>query len=248
MKVLELYKKIDELIPHSLSCDWDNDGLMCCSAPNKEVKRVLLTLDVTEAAVNFAVENKFDVIISHHPLIFRPISSVVSPKLINLIKNDITVISLHTRLDKINGGVNTVLAESLDLKDFKTFSDDGIGLIGEIDSKLSLNEFAERVKSVTSAPFLEVVSADIPCHRIALVGGDGKDSLNYAFKAGCDTYLTGSMSYNTLTDASELGINVICAGHFYTENLVLDKLSEMLVKIDSTILCKHFISNLIEVF
>ena len=98
MKVLELYKKIDELIQHSLSCDWDNDGLMCCSAPNKEVKRVLLTLDVTEAAVNFAVENKFDVIISHHPLIFRPISSVVSPKLINLIKNDITVISLHSNL------------------------------------------------------------------------------------------------------------------------------------------------------
>ena len=108
MKTRELYNKLEERIPRSLSCQWDNDGLMCCPDGNKEVKRVLIALDVTGAVVDYAKNNGYDVIISHHPFIFNGLKSVddegyISAKLISLIKSDIAVISFHTRLDAVEG-------------------------------------------------------------------------------------------------------------------------------------------------
>ncbi|MBQ7380915.1 MAG: Nif3-like dinuclear metal center hexameric protein, partial [Clostridia bacterium] len=74
--VSELYEKLDRAIPTSLSCEWDNDGLMCCPDPKRPVKRVLLALDITESIVDRAIDEGFDVILSHHPLVFRPIPSL----------------------------------------------------------------------------------------------------------------------------------------------------------------------------
>ena len=111
MTVKELYEKLDKRIPKELSEPWDNDGLMCSPDTSLEVKKALLTLDVTEEIVDFAIERSYDLIISHHPLIFRPVSHItednhVARKLIKLINNGISVFSFHTRLDKAEGGVN----------------------------------------------------------------------------------------------------------------------------------------------
>ena len=104
MNVAELYRALDERFPSTLSCDWDNDGLMYCFDKSKQVKKVLITLDVTLDSIKYAVENGFDTIISHHPLIFKPISHLdfegaTGARLKELIKHDISVMSFHTRLD-----------------------------------------------------------------------------------------------------------------------------------------------------
>ena len=116
MTVKEMYVKFSERIPDHLREEWDNDGLMCCPDGTAEVNRVLITLDVTEEVVDYAIESAFDLIISHHPLIFKPLKSVVednsvSRKVIKLLNNGISVFSFHTRADKVTGGVNDKLAE-----------------------------------------------------------------------------------------------------------------------------------------
>ena len=122
MTVGEIYTKICERIPEELREAWDNDGLMVSSDDSIDVKRAIITLDVTEDAVDYAVANGFDLIISHHSLIFRPLDAItedshVARKVIKLIKNDVAVISLHTRADKVEGGVNDILAEILGLSE-----------------------------------------------------------------------------------------------------------------------------------
>lgn len=243
----QLYEALDTAIPSCLSCEWDNDGLMCCPDEEREVKKVLLTLDVTGKTVEYAAENNFDVIISHHPLIFFPLKSVVSPKLIKLIKNGISVMSFHTRYDKLEGGVNTALADIVGIRNTEKLGDEGIGVVGELEEEISFEQFACNVKSMLGCSFVETVSASRACKRIAVVGGDGKDFLSCAIKAGCDTYLTGSMSYNSLTDAIDSNINIIAAGHFYTENPSLENMKRIISKIDDGIECSDFYCNEIKI-
>jgi putative NIF3 family GTP cyclohydrolase 1 type 2 len=117
MTVREIFEKLEERIPASLREPWDNDGLMCASDDTKEVRRALVALDVTEDIVDYAISNDIDLILSHHPLIFKPLSSIdpenhISRKVIKLIKSNVSVISFHTRADKVRGGV-TSFAEAL---------------------------------------------------------------------------------------------------------------------------------------
>ena len=130
MTVRTIYEKLCERIPEDLKEIWDNDGLMCSSDDGREVKRALVTLDVTEDIVDYAISNDIDLIVSHHPLIFKPLTSVtedshVARKVIKLIKNDISVMSFHTRADKVEGGVNDILAEILGMDTVKGIYDEG---------------------------------------------------------------------------------------------------------------------------
>lgn len=225
MTVTELFSKLEERIPRALSCEWDNDGLMCCPDPQAEVKKVLFTLDVTEQAVDYAVAGGFDLIVSHHPMIFRPLKGITDPKYVKLIRNGITVMSFHTRLDAKEGGVNDVLASLFDLRDTVRLNGEGIGVVGTLPQAMPPADFAALVKETLCCPKLEVILTGRPCHRIAVVGGDGKDFLGDAALAGADTYLTGSMSYNSMTDGEALGMNLLAAGHYETEQPVLTALA-----------------------
>ena len=234
MTVHELYHIFDEAIPASLSCEWDNDGIMCSSDLSAPVKRVLLTLDVSEAAVDFAIANGCDLIISHHPMIFRPITSVTEEnftarKVLKCVLNGISVFSFHTRLDIMEGGVNDRLANVLGLNDTVSFGDIETPTIGRIGcvEPTCVEAFAQMVKKKLGVPAVQTVDLSREIRRVALVGGDGKDFLKPAMKAGADLYLTGSLSYNSMVDAADLGLQVMEAGHFFTENPVLDVLHEM---------------------
>jgi len=247
MTVTELYRKLEERIPRALSCEWDNDGLMCCPDPQAEVKKVLFTLDVTEQAVDYAVAGGFDLIVSHHPMIFRPLKGITDPKYIKLIRNGITVMSFHTRLDAREGGVNDVLASLLDLRDTVRFNGEGIGVIGTLPQAMAPADFAALVKAVLRCPKLEVILTERPCYRIAVVGGDGKDFLGDAALAGADTYLTGSMSYNSMTDGEALGMNLLAAGHYETEQPVLTALADDVQAVTGGIVYEIFPCNRIAV-
>ncbi len=253
MTVDTLYKLFDREIPRELSCEWDNDGLMCSADTSREVKRALCTLDVTEDAVDYAINGGFDLIISHHPLIFSPLSSVnpddyVARRVIRLLNAGISVLSFHTRADAHEDGVNARLARLLGLKNVQSFGPEGekMGRIGEIEPS-ELSEFCEKVKTVLGAPFV-LASGNLIVNRVALLGGNGKDFVCSAIEAGADTYLSGRISYDRTLVARELGINLIEAGHFYTEHHITEMFCELVKRFDDGVYTEIYSSNTILAF
>ena len=247
MTVGALYAELEQRIPRSLSCDWDNDGLMCCPDLTAEVKKVLVALDVTGDTVRTAVEGGYDLIVSHHPMIFRPLRALdpgnyVARRAMELTHAGVSVMSFHTRLDAVAGGVNDTLAELLGLRDVTPFGE-GIGRVGTLDNAYTLCKFAETVKSVTGAPAVLCGDAGLPVRRVALLGGSGSDDVPAALAAGADTYLSGELAYHHLADAREMGINLLAAGHFHTENPVCRTLSGMLTAIDPALTVDLYDSN-----
>ena len=254
MTVRELYAFLNEKIPASLSCTWDNDGLMCCPDPDREVRRVLVALDITAAVVKKATSGGYDVIVSHHPLIFSPLRAVepsdpVAKKVIDLLRGGVAAMSFHTRLDAVEGGVNDVLANVLGLCDTTPFGQDGeaIGRIGTLKKTMTLAEFAALVKCATGAEQVLVSDAGRPVCRVAVLGGSGSDDVKAAERAGADTYLSGELKHNWLTDAPERGMNLVAAGHFYTENPVCARLREMIREADAEVQVDIVNSNPVQV-
>lgn len=256
MKVCELYDFLENRIPKSLSCEWDNDGLMCCPDREKEVRRVLVALDVTSATVEYAVENGYDVIISHHPLIYKGLRSVddlgyVSSKLISLIESGISVMSFHTRLDAVSGGVNDRLCELLDIRDAEPLYEEGIplGRVGTLESTVSSQELALKVKNALGSPFVLLSGSKEDITRVAVVGGSGKDMVEAARAAGADALVSGRLDYHPMTDAfdfNERNITLIEAGHFYTENPVCEVLRRFVADADLSVECDVYCSNVIK--
>lgn len=239
MNIAALYEYLDKLIPRSLSCEWDNDGLMCCVDPDREVSRVLIALDVTDKTVSAAIEGEYDLIISHHPLIFRPLRSITpydisSDKIITLVQNGISVMSFHTRLDAVNGGVNDELASMLGLCDVEPFGPDGekMGRIGTLEKTMKFSDFAVLARDILGCTSVLAADGGRFAHRIAVLGGSGSDFVEAARQAGADTFLTGELGYHYLCDAPEKGMNLIAAGHFHTENPVCDRIAELVGEAD----------------
>ena len=221
MTVTELYDALAGIYPASLSCDWDNDGLLCAPDPNATVVRVLCTLDVTDAAIAEAVRLGANVILSHHPLIFHPLHAItpedsVARRVMSLLSAGIAVISFHTRADAASGGVNDLLAGVLGLRDVLPFGE-GLGRIGTLGDPISPAAFAAHVADLLGTPAVVLGDAGRAVRRVAIVGGSGKSEIDAARAAGADTLLSGRLSYETVNEATELGINLLEAGHFYTE-------------------------------
>jgi dinuclear metal center YbgI/SA1388 family protein len=252
MTVRELYERICERIPECLSEEWDNDGIMCCPDEVADVERVLITLDVTEEIVDYAADSGFDLIISHHPLVFRPLKSIdcdnhVSRKLIKLIRAGVGVISLHTRADRVRGGVNDCLAAALGLHGVEPLSEGSMARIGHIDIECNAEEFADKVKSALGVDKVIVSDAYNPVYTVALCGGDGKSFIKEAYEAGADTYISGRIGYNAMEEASEIGINLVEAGHYATEFPVTAFFEKMMAKIDPKLEIEVVGSNMLRI-
>ena len=250
MNVKELYQRFEAEIPSYLREAWDNDGIMCCPDGSGEVYRVLVTLDVTEDIVDYAIERGFDLIVSHHPLIFKPIASLdeenhISRKLIKLVGSGISVFSFHTRLDKLTGGVNDRLAELLGIKDTRPFGEGDLGRIGVIDEPMELQDFAYRVKQLCGSDIIRYADGFNDVHTVAIVGGDGKGYVRAAINEGADTYISGRIGYNVMEEAPEMGINLIEAGHYFTEQPVTEFLRELLTNFDPNLYVEIADSNMI---
>lgn len=242
MTVRELYAFLEEKMPRSLSCDWDNDGLMVCPDDTREVRRVLVALDITAAVAERAIKEGYDLVVSHHPLIFHPLKAVAPGeatvnKVIRLLTSGVSAMSFHTRLDAVTGGVNDVLANAIGLQNVTPFGKDGeeIGRIGTLPTAMALKDFAALVKEVTGAPYVQISDAGKLVSRVAVLGGGGAGESGAAAAAGADTYLTGDLRHDQLTEAPERGMNMIAGGHFFTENLVCNRICEMLYEADANI-------------
>ncbi|MBQ8403600.1 MAG: Nif3-like dinuclear metal center hexameric protein [Clostridia bacterium] len=232
--IKELYDYLDREIPRSLSCEWDNDGLMVCADAFAPAKRVLLALDATDAVAEYAVANGFDAVITHHPMLFSPLRSLTSleptaRKALFLAKNNVAVMSFHTRLDAREGGVNDVLAEKLGIINTVPFGPEGekLGRIGVLPAPADFREFCAGVSEALSSPMVTAICAKPMVQRVAVLGGGGKDFVGSAISAGADVLVTGEVTYNVMLEAKAAGLCLVTAGHYHTERPVLSKLYEM---------------------
>ncbi len=241
MTVFELHQKISEICPKSLSCFWDNDGIMVSHDLSADVRRVLVSLDATNEAVRFAAENGFDTVVTHHPMIFKGVKNVCEANLpgkrvISAIKSGVSVMSFHTRLDVCDGGVNDALCDRLGLNVVGKFGDEETPELCRIaDTEIiSSRELAIKVKERLGCDFVRLNgNPDKPVSRIGVCGGDGKDFVYPAIIEGCDAFITGDAGYNMCGDAAEDGEGLVTieVGHYHSEAPICDVLAELVRKI-----------------
>ena len=225
----DIYTCIDGFAPFHSAMSFDNPGLLVGSFFTP-VKTAVLSLDITPAVVRESVELGAQLIISHHPVIFDPIKRLdVNSVPYLLARHEITAICAHTNLDMAPGGVNDCLAERLQLRNvhmLKEYESSGLpeALMGETVRSYSPYEFAEFVKSVLHCDRLRYTNGGCPITRVGLCSGGGADLVYPAAQAGCQAFVTGESKHNILLDAENMGITLVDAGHFYTEDIVIQPL------------------------
>ncbi len=212
------------LAPKALAAEWDNVGLLAGSA-DREVRSVLVALDITEPVVEEAERMGADLIVSHHPVIFHPVKSITDRDpsgrlLIRLVRSGTGAVCMHTNLDAAQGGVNDALASALGLQDAAPVAEGGIARIGTLPEAMALPGFLARVKNALRPNGLRYVDGGRPIRKVAAGGGACGDFLWEAAALGCDAFVTADLKYNHFLDAGVLGLTVIDAGHFPTEDVV----------------------------
>lgn len=232
MNIKEFYEFMEQKLPVEWRLDGDYDGMSCCPDPLREAKKVLIALDATADIVDEAVSGEYDLILTHHPMLFGGVRDIISNeyrsnKLIKLIKNNISVMSFHTRLDAAPDGVNDTLAQLIGLKSIEAFGEKGLGRIGTLEIPMFANDLAEFVKTVLGAPYVEYSDGGKLIYRVAVCGGSASSLIKDAMAVGADALLGGELGYHNLTDSSDYGLTLIAAGHFYSENPVCAKLFEL---------------------
>lgn len=238
--VSEVFDVLNALAPVTRKMDFDNVGILV-GHPDYQVTKVLVSLDITDEVVEEAISKGVELIVSHHPLFFS-INNIRSDDLIGktvltLVENKIAAICMHTNLDVSRGGVNDALAETLGLTNIQCLTVDGIdkdnleyglGRYGYTEKEYHFVEYLAHVNSRLKANGLRYVDAEKPVKKVAVCGGSGGSELKYAYDTGCDTYVTADVKYNVFLDAVNLGINLIDAGHFPTENVVVEPVKKLL--------------------
>ena len=225
---------LENFAPKALKMDWDNVGLNCGSL-NTPVTKVLVALDPFPHVCREASDWGAQLLVTHHPLIFQPIPSVtdettIGKSLQTLIRGNISHICLHTNLDCAPGGVNDVLAAKLGLENVTTLEETGNLIRRGHMPQQELPQFLQTVKERLGCQGLRYVDGGKPVHHVAIGGGSCADALANVLAAGCDTFVTADIKYNPFWDAQELGLNLIDAGHFYTENPVVGVLAKKIAE------------------
>ncbi len=224
MTAREIYKFINSFAPFNTALEFDNPGLLV-GDPDKEITTVLISLDCTIAAIEKAKQIGAELILTHHPVIYEPLKEVVAgTPVFECAKNGITVISAHTNLDFCDGGVCDTLCSKAGLKSV-TATDDGLR-IGTVPP-CTIQSFAEDVGNALNCN-PRFVKGEKLVEKVAVCSGSGSSFLEQAVALGCDTLLTGDVKYSAFIAASNLGVNLIDAGHFETEQIILPVLKEKL--------------------
>ena len=231
--VADILTFLETLAPRYTKEDWDNVGLLC-GRRDRPVRKILVALDPFRNVIDEAIAEHADLIVTHHPLIFRsPLMAVNEDSetgrcVLTLIEHGIAAINAHTNLDMAPGGVNDVLATTLGLEN--------IGIINPVENygllrcgtvtEQPLEAFLASVKEKLHCEGLRYVTGGKPVRKVAVGGGSCADFMHDALAAGCDTFVTSDIKYNQFRTAFELGLNLIDAGHFHTETPVMPVLTE----------------------
>lgn len=226
--VIDIYNFIDSIAPFNTAEEWDNAGLLV-GDKNKKVNKILFALDCTEDVINQAVYCRADLIVTHHPIIFKPISEVTADSLVyKLIKNDLSIICAHTNYDKAIDGVNDILCNTVELENITKIENTCLN-IGELKTEMNSKEFAQFIKSKLNG-VVRYNSIEKTIKKVSVCSGSGSDYLSLAKELNCDALLTGDGSHHDFLDANEMGISLICAGHFETEIIAVEPLKKKIEK------------------
>lgn len=244
-QVKDIYQYINSIAPFATQLDFDNAGLLVGRA-DAIVDNVLVALDITAEVIDEAVDMGAQLIVSHHPVIFHPLKSVTNSdttgeKVLLLAEHHIAAICAHTNLDAAQNGVNDLLAQRLGLTEIEQFHQDGvdeqgkpygIGRVGVLNTGAHMDTatFAAKVKESLNAVNVRYTDAGKEVHKVAVGGGSCGSMLADALAAGCDTFVTSDVKYDVFLEAKALGINLLDAGHFATENVVTEPLAQGLQK------------------
>lgn len=247
-KVSDILSFLEEKAPCGLKLEFDNVGHLVGRA-GQEVHKVLVALDITDEVIEEAKEWGAELIVSHHPLIFFAVKSVtdeswVGRRILRMAEEGIAAICMHTNLDAAQGGVNDALMKALGAEVSETLDPvSGIGRIGELPEPMDFGGFLAYVKSALAVNGLRYHDAGRPVRRIGCCGGSGGGDIALAHEAGCDCYVTADVKYDQFLEAKNLGIGLIDADHFCTENVVVPVLAgwlrEAFPSIDVRISEKH---------
>lgn len=218
--VKEISEYINSFAPYSTQCEWDNCGILV-GDENKEVKKIGFVLDLTSESLKDAVSNGVDLIITHHPVIFKAQKKFLKGDIaFETASKGISVLSAHTCFDCAEGGVNDVLCDIIGIINAVGVPSESCAVpmarIGQIDEMSSVN-FAEMVSKKLDTPCRFIDCGNI-IRKVAVCGGAGAEFLEEAARMGADAYVTGEMDHHELILAEELGITTVLAGHFETEN------------------------------
>ncbi len=241
MKAREIIEVLEEIAPTKLIDSWDNTGFQIGN-DEKEIRSILIALDLDEKIVDKAIEEEFQMIVTHHPLIFKPLKNInnsnyIGNLIMKIIANDIVVYNAHTNLDLAYGGINDELARLLNLKNVEPLSEVtidgeqyGYGRVGDIE-QTDFDNFINKIKSTLSVDDIRVYGEEISkIKKVALCGGSGSGFIQDAHRKNADIYITGDIKYHDAQLGLQLGLILIDAGHFHTEKIILPKLKEIILE------------------
>lgn len=239
MKLKNIMDIIENIAPKHLKEDFDNVGLMV-GDKNKEIGKILLALDCTTNVIEEGKELGVELILTHHPLLFRKPATITTDtllgrKIIELIKNDINLYAAHTNWDSVKGGLNDTIVSMLGFESSqiidknKNSEDVGIGRIVQLKEEKSLQDIIEQVKASLNIKHLRYAGAlDKKIKTIAIINGSGQGFLEASRSLGADLVITGDTTYHFVADYEEMGLGIMDIGHFNSEWPVLIQLSEKL--------------------
>lgn len=222
-----IYEYLNSLAPFESQMGFDNSGLLIGSG-DRQVQRVMVALDASLPVAAQAVEKQCQLLVTHHPVIFRPAKSIGGNSAIyRLISGSVDVISAHTNLDIAEGGVNTCLAEALDFRGFERPEWLELGVCGSLGSAMSALQLGEHVARKLNCDGVRIVDGGSPVRTVALIGGAGGSEWG-TLCGHVDALITGEARHNELIEARDAGFTMIVAGHYETESVVIAPLSRML--------------------
>lgn len=241
--ISKLIDTLDDLAPRSLAEDWDNTGLLLGDA-NRDATKILTCLTLTPDVATEAIKGNYDLIVSHHPILFRPIQQLTTDDiqgdmLLRLIQSNIAVYSPHTSYDNSRQGINQQLAEALELRDLRPLRvrEDaservsGSGRMGTLKGPKTLEALADSAKTLFHITTIGLVGD--PGREISRVGiacGSAAEFLPDAAKLGCDAFVTGEARFHDCLKARDLGIAMLLLGHYASERGGVERLAGLIAE------------------
>lgn len=242
MKCQEVMDVLEALSPGMYACDWDNVGLLV-GRKEKEIHRILVALDATREVIEYAVNARVDMLVTHHPMIFSPVKqvnedTVTSEKVLTLAEHGICYYAMHTNFDAVGGMAELAAGPKyLNLSDTGPItlckdSQEGIGRYGRLPKPMTVEEVCGYVKEKFHLSFVMVYQGpqegDKVFDKIAVLPGSGRKEMNLVKNMGYELYLTGDYGHHEGIDAMDMGMTVIDATHYGLEHIFMEYIVDYL--------------------
>lgn len=229
----DIIQKIEERYPTRYALEWDNVGLLA-GRMDKEIKKIYIALDATDEVIDEAVTWGADMLLTHHPMIFKPVKRVtdqdfIGRRLMKMIQNDLSYYAMHTNYDV--KGMAALVAEYLDMEGAEVLDvtsvengiEEGIGRVGSLKCEMTLAQCCGFVKEKLMLPNVKVFgNLETKVKRIAVSPGSGKSAISDALAKQADVLVTGDVDHHEGIDAVAQGLTVIDAGHYGTEYIYVE--------------------------